>query len=59
VEKLKKQGLYKEVKIKCQYCDIRDTCHLRAQKESYEERGWSTRCPFTPNQPKKKKKAKS
>lgn len=44
-----------EVKILCRFCDIRDTCRRRANKEKYEESGWITRCTITPNRPKKKK----
>jgi cytochrome oxidase assembly protein ShyY1 len=55
VEKMKRDGEYVEVKIRCRYCDLKDSCHLREQKEAYEEAGWITRCPFTPNRPKKKK----
>lgn len=56
VEKMKKLGQYHEVKILCRYCEIKDNCHLRRQKESYEQTGWKTRCPFTPNRPKRKSK---
>lgn len=56
VEALKKRGIYEEVRIRCRYCDIRDKCHLRPRKESYENAGWMTRCIFTPNRPKKNKK---
>lgn len=56
VDKMKKEGTYKEVKIKCCYCDIRDSCDRRELKEKYENAGWPTRCPFTPNVPNKKKK---
>jgi len=50
---MKKNNTYREVKIKCMYCDLKDTCHLRARKESYEKSGWVTKCPFTPNGNKK------
>lgn len=56
VERMKKLGLYQEVKIRCCYCDIKDICPRRPHKEAYEARGIMTRCPFTPNRPKKKKK---
>lgn len=44
------------VKIRCVYCDIRDTCIRREHKERYEARGIMTRCSLTPNRPKKRKK---
>lgn len=52
------------IKIKCRYCEIADICHLRANKEQYEETGMITRCVVTPNRPgeqrkKRKKKAKA
>lgn len=56
VEHMKKQGTYQEVKIRCRYCDLRDNCHRRQLKESYESAGFVTKCPFTPNVPGKKKK---
>ena len=50
------------VKIKCQFCEIADSCSRRQQKEKYETAGWVTRCTLTPNRPgesrKKRKKAK-
>lgn len=56
VKRMKKRGAYQEVKIRCRYCDLKDHCHLRQRKESYEAAGFITKCPFTPNIPKKKKK---
>jgi hypothetical protein len=47
-----------EVKIRCRYCDIKDECSRRANKEKYEEAGWTTKCVLTPNRPGKKKKKK-
>lgn len=49
IKLMKKNDTYKEIKIKCMYCDLKDTCHLRIKKESYEKAGWITKCPFTPN----------
>lgn len=50
------------VKIKCQFCDIADTCNRRQRKEKYEDSGMVTRCTLTPNRPgasrKKRKRAK-
>ena len=50
------------VKIKCQFCDIADSCQRRASKEKYEKDDWVTRCSLTPNRPgsnrKKRKKQK-
>ena len=56
VKRMKKKGTYKEQKICCLFCDIKDTCHLRARKEKYEDAGFMTYCPFTPNISKRKKK---
>lgn len=56
IDVMKKKGLYEEVKIKCCYCDLKDVCHLRASKEIAEEQGITTKCVFTPNRSKKKKK---
>jgi hypothetical protein len=56
VDAMKKKGLYEEIKIRCRYCDLKDMCHLRARKEQLEAQGVMTKCPFTPNRPKKKKK---
>lgn len=56
VDVMKKQGLYEEVKIRCRYCDLKDACHLRERKEKMEASGLITKCPFTPNRSKKKKK---
>lgn len=58
VERLKKSGEYKEVKILCRYCDLKDVCPLRERKETYEKTGVVTRCPFTPNGRKTKHKNK-
>ena len=57
-EKLKKLGLYKEIKIRCRYCDIKDDCPLRERKEAYENAGFVTKCIYTPNRPGKKKNKK-
>lgn len=50
------------VKIKCQFCDIAETCQRRQHKEKYEAAGLVTRCTITPNRPgasrKKRKRAK-
>jgi len=58
VERLKRDGTYEEVMIRCRYCDLKDICHLRPNKEKYEDAGLMTYCPFTPNRPGKKKKRK-
>lgn len=47
-----------EVKIRCRYCDLKDICGRRKQKEKYEKEGWMTLCSLTPNRPGKKKKKK-
>lgn len=44
------------VKIKCCYCDARETCKYRAQKESTEKIGITTKCTMTPNKKKQAKK---
>lgn len=44
------------MRIRCRYCDIKDTCTRRERKESYENRGIMTYCTLTPNRFKKKKK---
>lgn len=44
------------VKIKCCYCDLKDICHRRANKEKYEQAGMITRCTLTPNRPGSKRK---
>ena len=44
------------VKIKCCYCDLKDTCIRRVNKEKDEKMGIITRCVLTPNKKKKKKK---
>ena len=44
------------VKIKCCYCDIKDTCKFRARKEADENKGITTYCTQTPNVVGKKKK---
>lgn len=51
------------IKIRCQFCDIAETCSRRQSKEKYENAGWSTRCTLTTNRPgesrKKRKKQKN
>lgn len=51
------------VKIKCCYCDLKDVCIRRENKERYEQDNWITRCTLTPNRPgakrKKRKKRKT
>lgn len=57
----KKSALDNAVKIKCCYCDIKETCIKRSNKEDYEEKGIMSYCTLTPNRPqsfKKKKKIK-
>lgn len=41
------------VKIKCCYCDDKDTCKIRAGKERTEKMGITTKCTITPNKKKK------
>lgn len=55
--KLDTLPLDQAVKIKCRYCDVKETCPLRSRKEGYEASGWTTRCTITPNRPGKKGKA--
>ena len=55
VKRVKKDGLYREIKLLCEFCDLKDDCGSRSRKESYEKAGFITRCPFTPNGRKKKK----
>lgn len=52
------ETMTEEIKIRCRYCDLRDTCNRRPQKEAYEKDGWMTQCSLTPNRPGKKKKKK-
>lgn len=42
----------KAVRIKCCFCDIKDTCNRRAGKEKDEKLGRMTLCTLTPNRPK-------
>lgn len=47
------------VMIKCCYCQIKDTCKTRVNKEKTEKLGIKALCTLTPNRPKsfvKKKK---
>lgn len=46
------------VKIKCCYCDIKDECLRRNNKEHSESLGFITRCSLTPNRPKSVDKSK-
>jgi hypothetical protein len=46
----------KSIQIRCRWCEIKDTCLKRAEKESYENKGWMTRCAITPNKATSKKK---
>lgn len=48
--------LSRAVKIKCCYCDIKDSCTRRKNKEKLEESGCMTYCTLTTNVPKKQKK---
>lgn len=41
----------KAVRIKCCFCDIKDTCTRRAGKEKDEKAGRMTYCTQTPNRP--------
>lgn len=42
------------VRIKCCYCDIKDTCKRREFKEKNEMDGIRTSCMITPNVPRSK-----
>jgi hypothetical protein len=44
------------IQIRCRWCEVKDTCSKRAEKESYESKGWMTRCAITPNKVTSKKK---
>lgn len=57
VKELRKE-IEKAVKIRCQYCDIKDSCSVRGEKEAYEDLGVMTYCTLTPNRPNKRKKKK-
>jgi hypothetical protein len=46
------------VKIKCCYCDAKETCSVRANKEKTEKLGIKTFCTLTPNNTKTSKKKK-
>lgn len=46
----------KAVKIKCCYCDAKETCKVRERKEKDENKGIMTWCTMTPNKKDKKKK---
>lgn len=46
------------VKIKCCYCDLKDTCKVRQGKEKSEKLGIKTFCTLTPNNTKTSKKKK-
>jgi hypothetical protein len=53
-EKRKKlDDMYKSaVLIKCMYCDIKDGCKTRVNKEKSEIMGITTYCTLTPNKTK-------
>lgn len=56
-KKLKMKKLIKESKkIRCRFCDIKDTCRTRAYKENSEKMGINTYCSLTPNKKKSKKR---
>lgn len=42
-------------RMRCRYCNIKDNCSRRVDKEMYENNGIMTRCLITPNRLKKKK----
>lgn len=46
----------KAVKIKCCYCDSKESCPTRERKEKDENRGITTWCTMSPNIVGKKKK---
>lgn len=50
-KRLREELMSKAVRIKCCYCDIKETCRLRANKEKAEQRGTMTYCTVTPNRP--------
>lgn len=52
-----KQSWERAVKIKCYYCDAKETCKFRAHKEKDEDRGIITYCTISPNCDRKKKVA--
>lgn len=43
------------VKIRCKFCDLKDTCKKREKKEKYEMANIVTYCVLTPNGRKNKK----
>lgn len=55
----KKTLLTRAIKIKCCYCEIKETCIYRSRKEKSENSGCMTYCTLTPNIPKKQKKKKT
>ena len=62
-KRAKLDSLYaNSVKIKCCFCDIKETCSVRASKEKSEAMGITTFCTLTPNKTKsfikKQKKSK-
>ena len=52
----KEEMMLRAVRIKCCYCDIKDTCIRREGKEKDEKLGRRTSCTLTPNIPRSKSK---
>lgn len=52
----REERLKKAVKIKCCYCDAKETCAFRERKEKDENKVVTTLCMITPNVISKKKK---
>lgn len=61
-KKRKKENLKemyeKSIKIKCCFCDIKETCKFKSYKEHSESLGIKTYCSVTPNKTKKFLKSK-
>jgi len=58
-KELQKQIHANAPKIRCRYCELKDTCKFRARKEKIENEGVITRCLRAPVKPKKKPEKKS
>lgn len=52
-----KESWERAIRIKCCYCDAKDTCQFRTRKEADENRGIITYCTKSPNCDRKKKVA--
>ena len=53
-KKLLKELYANAPKIRCRYCELKDTCKFRARKEKIENEGVITRCLRAPTKNKKK-----